>query len=235
MFPARWILAATLLGLSAPLLALEIPARPSEALVHDFSGTLSPRTLARLEERAGAVQGAGAAVAVLVRFANRDESETEADARRLMKAWRIEREPGRADGVVIVINLEKRDPLHGAAAIHAGAGLASGKLPSRLVKQIWREEMRPSLRDGRIAEGIASGLAAVEKTLREGPPPPGPTERKAAELATGRAPHAVPAWRPGEGSSRFSSEGFFSVPERPEAFPFPLLPRFCPSAWASPF
>lgn len=185
MTRARRLLVAALLIAASPLLASKLPPRPDDSAVHDLSGTLSPAAVADLERRADAVLRAGAAVAVLVRFQNSDSDETREDARRILKEWEVEREAGRADGVVIVVNLKEGDPRHGAAAIHAGKGLRNGSLPPREVERIWRDEMRPALRKGNVAEGIAGGLDALARSLREGPAPPSPTTRAAAELATG--------------------------------------------------
>jgi uncharacterized membrane protein YgcG len=185
MSRARGLLVAALLIAASPLIASKLPPRPDDSAVHDLSGTLSPDAVADLERRADAVLRAGAAVAVLVRFHDSDFDGTREDARRLLKDWEVEREAGRADGVVIVVNLRESDPGHGAAAIHAGKGLRDGRLPSREVERIWRDEMRPALRKGDVSEGIAGGLDAVARSLRDGPPPPSPTERAAAGLATG--------------------------------------------------
>ena len=185
MYRAQRLIVAALLTLANPLLASRLPSRPSDALVHDLSGTLGPSAVADLERRADAVQRAGATVAVLVRIEPSDVDDTRTDARRLLSEWRVEREPGRADGVAIVVNLRKGDPKHGAAALQVGKSLAAGKVPTEEVERIWKEVMRPAFLEGHISEGIAAGLAAVELTLREGPPPPSPTRRAAAELATG--------------------------------------------------
>lgn len=178
------LLAAALLASSTSLAASGLPPRPSDAFVHDLSGSLAPAAVADLELRAEALLRAGADVAVLVRIESADSDETRSDARRLLREWGVETAPERADGVAILVNLRKGDR-HGSAAIEVGRGLARGRLPSREVERIWRESMRPALRDGRVAEGIAAGLDALERTLREGPAPPSETSLAAADLATG--------------------------------------------------
>lgn len=184
-------LLAALLAAAPPLLASAIPPRPDDRAIHDLSGTLGDSEIADLERRAETVLRSGAAVAVLVRFHRSDADETRDDARRLLGEWEVEREAGRADGVAIVVNLKEGDPKHGVAAIHVGKGLRNGNLPSREVERIWRDEMRPALRNGHVADGIAKGLDAVARSLREGPAPPSPTARAAAELATGALLPAV--------------------------------------------
>ncbi|HYN42214.1 MAG TPA: TPM domain-containing protein, partial [Thermoanaerobaculia bacterium] len=154
---------------ASPLIAAGLPSRPNDRAVHDLSKTLSPAAVADLERRADAVLRAGAAVAVLVRFHRSDSDDTRAAARRLLSEWEVEREAGRADGVAIVVNLQESDPNHGAAAIHVGRALRDGNLPPREVERIWRDEMRPALREGRVADCIATGLDAVARSLREGP------------------------------------------------------------------
>jgi uncharacterized membrane protein YgcG len=179
MTRAPRLLVVALLLPAAPLLASRLPPRPSDALVHDLSGTLAPAALADLEKRADAVIRAGADVAVLVRFERADSDETRSDARRLLGERGVETAPERAEG----------DARHGSAAIEVGRGLARERLTSREVDRIWRESMRPALRDGRVTEGIAAGLGAVERTLREGPPPPSETSLAAADLAGGTLLH----------------------------------------------
>lgn len=178
------LLVAALLASSASFAASGLPPRPSDALVHDLSGTLGPAAVADLERRAESVLRAGADVAVLVRFERADSDETRSDARRLLGAWGIESGPKRADGIAVLVNLRKDDARHGSAAIEVGKGLSRERLPSREVDRIWREAMRPALREGRVADGIAAALDAVERTLREGPPPPSEANLVAAEIAT---------------------------------------------------
>lgn len=189
MTRAPRLLVAALLLSASHLDASGIPPRPSDALVHDFTGSLGPASVADLERRADAVLRAGADVAVLVRFDRADSDETRSDARRLLEEWGVESAPERADGVALVVNLREGDSRHGSAAIEVGKGLARNRLPSREVDRIWREAMRPALRDGRVAEGIAAGLDAVERTLREGPPPPSERILAAADLARGTFLH----------------------------------------------
>lgn len=191
MSRASRLLVAALLIAASPLLGSKLPPRPDDSAVHDLSGTLSPAAIADLEQRADAVLRAGAAVAVLVRLHGSDADETRDDAVRLLREWDVEREAGRADGVAIVVNLKKSDKNHGAAVIHVGKGLRNGNLPSREVERIWRDEMRPAFRKGNVAEGIAGGLDAVARSLRDGPAPPSQTSRAAAGLATGALLPAV--------------------------------------------
>jgi uncharacterized membrane protein YgcG len=191
MARAPRLLVAALLAAASPLLASGIPPRPDDRAIHDLSGTLGSSEIADLERRAEDVLRAGAAVAVLVRFHRSDADETRDEARRLLRDWEVEREAGRADGVAIVVNLKESDPGHGVAAIHVGKGLRNGNLPKREVERIWRDEMRPALRNGHVADGIAKGLDAVARSLRDGPAPPSPAARAAAELATGALLPAV--------------------------------------------
>lgn len=208
MSRARALLGASLLAAAPRLLASGIPPRPDDRAIHDRSGTLGGSEIAALERRAAAVLRAGAAVAVPVRFHRSDADETSDEARRLLREWEVEREAGRADGVAIVVNLKESDPSHGVAAIHAGKGLRNGSLPSREVARIWRVEMRPALRNGHVADGIAKGLDAVARSLNDGPAPPSPTSSPAGCSTRGRK--GDPSGHPGREGCSSPSRAFSS-------------------------
>jgi len=151
--------------------------------VYDRAGVLSPSEIADLEQRALAVEQAGAPVVIYLRAQDASFDDTVADARQLMDAWDIQSAPGARDGVVFFFNLEPGDLAHGHFAVIAGEKhVRSGALDQDQLDRI-SDQMLELLRDGRIAEGIATGLDAVARTLTVGPPPPSELERAMSDFA----------------------------------------------------
>lgn len=143
-----------------------------EQSVYDRAGVLTRDQLDELEAKARAVHDAGAPMVVYLRARDASESETQADARRLMDAWDVQSSPGAHDGLVIFFNLEPDDLQHGRVALYAGEQHANGNLPQRELNRIIDDEMVPLLRDGELFAGIVAGLDAVARDLVSGPPPP---------------------------------------------------------------
>lgn len=156
--------------------------------VYDRAGVLSSSEIADLEQRALAVEQAGAPVVVYLRAQDASFNDTVADARELMDAWHIQSAPGARDGLVIFFNLEPGDLAHGHFAVSAGEKhVRSGALNQDQLDRI-ADEILPLLREGQLAAGIAVGLDAIARNLTLGPPPPPPPsefERAMAEFARG--------------------------------------------------
>lgn len=151
--------------------------------VYDRAGVLSSSEIADLEQRALAVEQAGAPVVVYLRARDATFEDTVNDARALMDDWDIQSTPGARDGLVILFNLEPGNLEHGDFAIVAGeAHVRSGVLDQDQLDRI-SDQMLELLRDGRIAEGIAIGLDAVARNLTAGPPPPSEFERAMSDFA----------------------------------------------------
>ncbi|MEX2314420.1 MAG: TPM domain-containing protein, partial [Thermomicrobiales bacterium] len=174
----RWIV-APIAALLALLLLIGAAAQPDFGQpapgqrVYDRTGALSAEQVASLEQRASAVEGAGAPAFVYLQPRDTDYDETVEDARDLMDAWDIQSAPDARDGVVIFFNLEPDDLEHGDYAVVAGESLIAGNLPQRELDRI-TNAMQPLLEDGEIARAIGLALDAIERDLRVGPPPPPP-------------------------------------------------------------
>ncbi len=188
----RWI-AAPIAALLSLLLVVGVAAQSDFGLpvpgqrVYDRAGVLTAEQVAALEQKAAAVEAAGAPAFVYLQPRDTDYDETVEDARDLMDAWDIQSAPDARDGVVIFFNLQPDDLQHGDYAVVAGASLLDGNLPQRELERI-TDQMQPLLEDGDIAGAIGLALDIIERDLREGPPPPPPPssiERFSDDIAGG--------------------------------------------------
>lgn len=138
--------------------------------VYDRTGILTPEELAMLEQRAAAVQNAGAPVVVYLRAQEADFDETLEHSRDLMESWDVQSGPDARDGVVIFLNLEPDDLHHGQLAVVAGeTHFDGGNLPQYELDRI-TSVMREILGEEETAAGIATGLEMIAGSLTIGPP-----------------------------------------------------------------
>ncbi len=139
--------------------------------LYDRARVLTPDQQRDLEARAAAIHQAGTPIVIYLRIQDASFEKTVADARALMDAWDIQSAPGARDGVVLFFNLTPSDPRHGHFAVVAGeTHVRSGALNQRQLDRI-AAAMLLSLREGRLAEGIAVGLDAIYQNITIGPPP----------------------------------------------------------------
>jgi uncharacterized membrane protein YgcG len=154
--------------------------------VYDCAGLLTPGEIRDLEERALAVQRAGAPVIVYLQVKDATFDQTLSDAASLMARWDVESKSGAKDGLVILLNLKPGDLRHGQVALYAGQTLINGPLPQSELSSIYQDDMLPKLAAGQTAAGIGAGLDAIATDLRAG----GPPERVAAR-ALGTIPYNI--------------------------------------------
>jgi uncharacterized protein (TIGR04222 family) len=147
--------------------------RDSTRSVYDLAGILSPQQITDLEDRAGAIRRLEHPVVVYIHKKDASFEETVADGRRLMDAWDVQSGPEARDGIVLLLNLKPRDPRHGTYAVVVGKSLIQGSIPQYELDRI-TADMRPLLKEGRLAESVAGALGRMEQDLRGGPPPPPP-------------------------------------------------------------
>jgi len=188
----RWLVVPVVALLSL-LLVAGVAAQPDFGLpvpgqrVYDRTGVLTAEQVASLEQKAAAVETAGAPAFVYLQPKKTDYDETVDDARNLMDEWDIQSAPDARDGIVLFFNLEPDDLEHGDYALVAGASLLDGNLPQRELDRI-TDQMQPLLEDGDIPGAIGLALEMIERDLREGPPPPPPPsaiERFSNNIADG--------------------------------------------------
>ncbi len=179
------VLTAAAGALAAP----EFGQRIAGQHVYDRADVLTADEEADLEQRAAAVEQAGAPVVVYLQARKADYEQTEQDAADLMEIWDIQSAPGAHDGLVIFLNLDPDDPKHGQFSIFAGAKhFQNGNLPESELKRISDQVVLPKLKSGDIAGGIAAALDTAAQSLTHGPPPPpplSPIAQAAADVSSG--------------------------------------------------
>lgn len=143
----------------------------SAAVVEDGADALSGTALSTVQQHANAVTVTGHPVLVLVRTRASSDSGVQDEAAQLMSSRDIESASGARDGVVLLVDLTPGSGIHGHAAIHVGASLASGPLPQDAVTGIYADDLAPGLQRGDIAGGLVAALDAVTKAIKTGVAP----------------------------------------------------------------
>ena len=189
-----WLVALAALlaivALPAATLAADFGQPVPGQRVYDRAGALTADEVARIEERAAAVEAAGSPVVVFLQARDADYDKTVADGRDLMEAWDIQSAPDARNGIVIFFNLKPGDLQHGDYAVIAGRSLVDGNLPRYELNRI-ADDMQPVLKGGDITGATILALDAIEHNLSFGPPPPPPPSAASSDKA------GSPARRPG--------------------------------------
>jgi uncharacterized protein len=161
MTPLRCLfLVAAVFCVAVPALAEPLRAVPRlEARVTDLTGTLGASDSALLESELALIEReTGSQVAILLVDSTRPEA-IEQYAIRVAEAWQLGR-GGVDDGVLILAALDDR-----RMRIEVGYGL-EGALPDARTNRIIDGTIAPHFREGRIADGLAAGVAAIAGALR---------------------------------------------------------------------
>ncbi|HEU5422012.1 MAG TPA: TPM domain-containing protein [Nitrolancea sp.] len=154
--------------------------------IYDLTGLLTPAQVRDLEQRAALVEQAGAPTIVYVRAEDVSYDATATDSQALMDAWDVESAPGAHDGLVIFLNLNSLDPIHGHAVLYAGAKhYDGGKLPKSELQSIYDKSMAPRLKSNDLYGALAAGLDAVAHQLQFGT---APSDRAAKIMKYARDP-----------------------------------------------
>ncbi len=150
--------------------------------IYDCAHLLTSSEVALLEEKAAAVDRAGAPTVVYLQVRNATAKQALQDAIDLMNRWSVESSPGARDGFVMFFDLKPGNLRHGEVALYAGAKhtQTGGNLPVDELTRIRTDVMTPLLTNGQTADGIAAGLDMVASDLINGPPPPPAYQRVAA-------------------------------------------------------
>ena len=152
-------LAALLVALAWPAVSsgLELPPAPT-GRVNDYAGALDAAARARLESQLkGYEQGTTRQIAVAI-FKALDGESLEDFSIRLAEKWKIGGKT-QNDGVLLTVFLDDHKP-----RIEVGYGVED-KLTDARSAQIIRDEIAPRFRAGKIEEGLAAGLAAIDTTI----------------------------------------------------------------------
>ena len=156
---SRVLLVALLLAAAAGVAAaaLSIPAAPDHR-INDYAGVLSADERARLEDRLRARERESSNQIVVAIFRSLEGESLEDYSIRLAKAWRIGQK-GLDNGVIFLVFVDDRK-----MRLEVGYGLEP-TLTDALSSQILRQVVAPRFREGKIADGIAAGLDAIEQVI----------------------------------------------------------------------
>ena len=145
------------LPVGAALAALPIPPPPDHR-INDYAGVLSATDRARLEEKLRARERESSNQIVVAIFRSLQSESLEDYSIRLAQAWRVGQK-GLDNGVIFLIFVEDKK-----MRLEVGYGLES-RLTDALSSQILRQVVAPRFREGKIADGIAAGLDAIEQAI----------------------------------------------------------------------
>ena len=145
------------MGATVALAQLPVPPAPDRR-VNDYAGALTPAERDRLEARLAARERQSANQVVVAVFRSLRGESLEEFSVRLAQTWRIGRK-GLDSGVVFVIFLDDRK-----MRIEVGYGLEA-TLTDAVAASIVRDVVAPRFREGRLADGIAAGLDAIEAAI----------------------------------------------------------------------
>ena len=158
MVARRLLPAILLLGVAVTAAAqLPVPPPPSRR-INDYANALSAADQERLEQRLARREGASTNQVVVAIFRSLRGESLEDYSIRLAQAWRVGQK-GLDNGVIFLIFLDDR-----RMRFEVGYGL-EGTLTDAIASSILREAVTPRFREGRVADGIAAGLDAVDQAI----------------------------------------------------------------------
>src|SRR5262249_26449450 len=154
----RLLAVLVLVGLvGVALAALPIPPPPDHR-INDYANALSTAERARLEDLLRARERESSNQIVVAIFRSLEGESLEDYSIRLAQAWRIGQK-GLDNGVIFLVFVDDRK-----MRLEVGYGLEP-KLTDALSSQILRQVVAPRFREGKIADGIAAGLDAIEQVI----------------------------------------------------------------------
>ena len=150
-----------LLGLRAQTDASIFPEKPNPAVyVHDYSGWLSAREKAFLEEKIQRYTDTTSTQIVVMIRPEIGDYDRSSYAFELGERWGVGQK-GKDNGVVILVKSEQPDR---GVFIATGYG-AEGALTDLVAGQIIRRTMLPAFRNGQYFQGVDAGVDNVIKAL----------------------------------------------------------------------
>src|SRR6266853_3524277 len=154
--PLLAALVVTLLAAAASA-ALPIPPPPDHR-INDYAGVLSADDRARLEDKLRVRERESSNQVVVAIFRSLQGESLEDYSIRLAQAWRVGQK-GLDNGVIFLVFVDDRK-----MRLEVGYGLEA-KLTDALSSQILRQVVAPHFREGKIGDGIAAGLDAIEEVI----------------------------------------------------------------------
>lgn len=149
------LLVAALAGPAAA--ALPIPPPPVHR-INDYAGALSAADRERLEDKLRARERESSNQIVVAIFPSLEGENLEDYSIRLAQAWRIGQK-SLDNGVIFLVFVKDRK-----MRLEVGYGLEA-RLTDALSSQILRQVVAPRFREGKIGDGIAAGLDAIEQAI----------------------------------------------------------------------
>jgi uncharacterized protein len=137
--------------------ALKVPPPPDQR-VNDYGGALSAAERARLEQKLIDRERGSSNQVVVAIFRSLEGESLEDFSIRLAQAWRIGRK-GLDNGVIFLVFVDDRK-----MRIEVGYGLEAN-LTDAIASSIIRDVVAPRFREGRLADGIAAGLDAIDRAI----------------------------------------------------------------------
>jgi len=155
----RLLIVAVVLAVWAPAAQAALPVPPPPVRrVSDYAGALSSAAREHLEQTLAARERESRTQVVVAIFPTLAGESLEEYSIRLAQAWRIGW-TGLDSGAIFLVFLEERK-----MRIEVGYGLEA-TLTDAISASILREVVAPRLREGRLAEGISAGLAAIDQAI----------------------------------------------------------------------
>ena len=161
MRPIRLAIALALLAFSAAGVcsaALPIPP-PPERRVSDFAGALAPADRDRLEARLAEREKGSRNQVVVAIFRSLEGESLEDYSIRLAEQWKVGQK-GLDNGVIFLVFLNDRK-----MRLEVGYGL-EGTLTDAISSSILSQAVAPRFREGKVADGIAAGLDAIDAAIK---------------------------------------------------------------------
>jgi uncharacterized protein len=156
---SRPLLAALLLAALAGTASAALPIPPPpDHRINDYAGVLSAGDVARLEDKLRAREQESSNQIVVAIFRSLEGASLEDYSIRLAQAWRVGQK-GLDNGVIFLVFVDDRK-----MRLEVGYGLEP-TLTDALSSQILRQVVAPRFREGKIADGIAAGLDAIEQVI----------------------------------------------------------------------
>ncbi len=156
---SRSLLAALLFAALGGVASASLPIPPPpDHRINDYAGALSADERARLEDKLRTRERKSSNQIVVAIFRSLQGESLEDYSIRLAQAWRVGQK-GLDNGVIFLVFVEDRK-----MRLEVGYGLES-KLTDALSSQILRQVVAPRFREGKIADGIAAGLDAIEEVI----------------------------------------------------------------------
>ena len=156
---SRPLLAALLFAALGGVASASLPIPPApDHRINDYAGALSADERARLEDKLRTRERESSNQIVVAIFRSLEGDNLEDFSIRLAQAWRVGQK-GLDNGVIFLVFLEDRK-----VRLEVGYGLES-KLTDALSSQILRQVVVPRFREGKVADGIAAGLDAIEEVI----------------------------------------------------------------------